>query len=148
MASSEAYDYLVVIVDDNSELLASLTFALTTRPSPRFRIITADNGVDGLEQICALQPHCAVIDVKMSGLDGTQLIHALRGDPTTASIPLVILSALVQENDRLRGLYSGADAYLTKPTTPDALIDAIEQAISLSANERATRMQLLLEQDC
>ncbi|MEO7000826.1 MAG: response regulator [Ktedonobacterales bacterium] len=147
MAPSQQYDYLVVIVDDNPDLLMSLTFALTTRQSPRFRIVTADNGIDGLEKVYTLQPHCVVIDVRMPGLEGTQVVHALRGDPATATIPLIILSALVQEKDLLRGMYAGADEYLTKPTTPDALICAIERVISLSASERFTRLKSLVEQE-
>jgi len=147
MVSPQEYDYLIVIVDDNPELLMSLTFALTSRESPRFHIQTANNGIDGLEQVSLLQPHCVVIDVKMPGLDGTQLVRALRGDPATATIPLIILSALVQEHDQQRGLYAGADRYLMKPTTPDVLISEIEQAISLSAADRARRLQLLAEQE-
>jgi CheY-like chemotaxis protein len=147
MASAQTYDYLVVIVDDNPDLLMSLTFALTSVPSPRFCIVTADNGIAGLEQVSALQPHCVIIDVKMPGLEGPQLVRALRGDPATATIPLVILSAMVQEKDIQRGLYAGADAYLTKPITPEALVAEIERAIALNASERAERLQWLAEQE-
>jgi two-component system phosphate regulon response regulator PhoB len=145
MASTQDYDYLVIIVDDNPELLMSLTFALSNLPSPRFCIRTADNGIAGLEQVSEMQPHCVIIDVKMPGLEGPQLVRALRGDPATATIPLIILSAMVQEKDIQRGLYAGADEYLTKPITPEGLVAAILRTIALNANERAIRLQMLAE---
>lgn len=145
MASTQTYDYLIVIVDDNPELLMSLTFALSSQPEPRFCIVTADNGIAGLEQVSELQPHCVIIDVKMPGLEGPQLVRALRGDPATATIPLLILSAMVQDKDIQRGLYAGADEYLTKPITPDALVAAIMRTIALGANDRAARLQMLAE---
>jgi two-component system cell cycle response regulator len=88
-----------------------------------------------------------VIDVKMPEVDGIQLVRALRGDPETAPIPIVILSALVQEADQALGLYAGADQYLTKPAKPQAVVEAIQRAIALNAEERAQRMRALAEED-
>src|SRR5262249_10146746 len=85
----------VLIVDDNEELLGSLAFALQRLGG--FRVALATDGADGLEKAVALRPHCMVIDVKMPEIDGLKLVRALRGDPETAGIPLIILSALVQD---------------------------------------------------
>lgn len=149
MSSSASYTsgppYTVLIVDDNDELLASLRFALGALGP--FQIVTASDGAEGLVRAAELQPHCVVLDVKMPGVDGLQLARVLRGDPDTASIPLVILSALIQERDQTVGMLAGADQYLTKPTKPQELVEAILQAIRLSEDDRLRRMQALATQE-
>jgi CheY-like chemotaxis protein len=137
--------YTVLIVDDNDELLASLRFALSALGP--FQIVTASDGAEGLVRAAEAQPHCVVLDVKMPGVDGLQLARVLRGDPETASIPLVILSALIQDKDQTVGMLAGADQYLTKPTKPQQLVEAILQAIRLSEEERLQRMQALATQE-
>jgi DNA-binding response OmpR family regulator len=92
-----------------------------------------------------MRPDCAVIDVKMPGLDGYQLVRALRGDPETAEMPLIILTALTQEHYRFAGLLAGADRYLTKPVTPSALVQAIDEVVHLSEAERAHRFRQVLD---
>jgi CheY-like chemotaxis protein len=87
-----------------------------------------------------------VIDVMMPGIDGFQLAHALRGDPETAEIPLVILTALAQEENRLAGLLSGADRYLVKPVRIPDLIEAIQAAIATSRAERERTLRALAEE--
>jgi DNA-binding response OmpR family regulator len=149
MSSSASHSsgppYTVLIVDDNDELLESLRFALTALGP--FLIATASDGAEGLERAYELRPHCVVIDVKMPGVDGLQLARALRGDAETATIPLVILSALIQDKDQTVGMLAGADQYLTKPTKPQELVAAIFQAIRLSEEERLKRLQGLAAQD-
>src|SRR5712691_10356197 len=112
--------YRVLISDDNRDLLDLITQSLTLLGD--YTVVTADNGADGLSLVMELRPDCAVIDVKMPGLDGYQLVRALRGDPETAGTPLVILTALVQESNRFAGMAAGVDCYLTKPVKPQDLV--------------------------
>lgn len=142
---SSGHQYTVLIVDDNDELLGSLRFALGALGP--FQIVTASDGGEGLARASELRPDCIIIDVKMPGVDGLQLARTLRGDGETASIPLVILSALIQEKDQTVGMLAGADQYLTKPTKPQELVEAILRAIRLSEEERLRRMQTLATQD-
>ena len=93
------------------------------------------------------QPECVIIDIVMPGLDGYQVVRALRGDPATAEIPLVILSALAQDHDHFRGLAAGADQYLTKPVRLERLFAAIDQAVMLAQTEREERARRLAEGD-
>ena len=137
--------YRVLIIDDNRDLLDLITQSLTLLGD--YTVVTADNGADGLSLVIELRPDCAVIDVKMPGLDGYQLVRALRGDPNTASIPLIILTALTQDHYRFAGLLAGADRYLTKPVTPSALVDAIHEVTRLNENERTRRLQALLDDE-
>lgn len=134
----------VLIVDDNHELLDLMTDSLTLLGD--YTVLTADNGADGLERAIESRPDCMVIDVKMPGLDGYQLVRALRGDPATAAMPLVILTALSQDHYRFAGMLVGADQYLTKPIKPPELITAIQEAIRVSQIDRARRMEALLRE--
>jgi len=135
----------VLVVDDNRDLLDAVAFALTYHQPP-FEVATASNGEEGLELLMSFQPDVAVIDVVMPQLNGYQLVRAIRGDPATAQIPLVILSALAQTPDILTGQYAGVDIYLTKPLNPQQLVSAIEQALQLSSTDRDRRIQALSDQ--
>lgn len=137
--------YTVLIVDDNRELLAVLEEGLTL--AGPFRVVTAEDGVQGLEAFFETRPDCVVIDVKMPELDGNQLVRILRGDQSSDQTPLVMLTALAQDYDRLRGMLSGADQYLLKPIKPRELAAAILTAISRSQEERLKHLQALAEED-
>ena len=135
----------VLIVEDNADLLDLLLLSLP-RLGP-FKVCGVSNGIAGLEQFYELRPQCVVIDIKMPGLDGYQLVRALRGDPETAGTPLIILTALAQQKDHFAGLAAGADLYLIKPVTPQALVEAIRQVIALSETERLARLEALLDEE-
>lgn len=145
MSATSSPTRTVLLVDDNTELLFLLTTAL--EKLGEFRVVSAVNGADALQLYFDTQPDCVVIDVRMPGLDGYQLVRALRGDPASAQTPLIILSAMAQEKDQLAGLISGADEYLLKPVKPLDLITIIQRAIGVSEEERQRRMQQLAEGD-
>ncbi|MFI5273342.1 MAG: response regulator transcription factor [Ktedonobacterales bacterium] len=134
----------VLVVDDNRRLLAFIGDALTELGG--YTVVTAEDGIKGLELYFALRPDCMVIDVKMPGLDGFQLVRALRGDPASASTPLIILTAMAQGRDRLAGLLAGVDQYLLKPVDPMELVTAIQQAITLGDDERRRRLRQLADE--
>jgi len=143
---SSGSKYTILIVDDNADLLESLRFAISILGDGEFQVETAADGAKGLERVYEVHPDCVIIDVKMPNLNGYQLVHVLRGDPETASIPLVILSALVQEHDYLAGMLAGADMYLTKPATPRSIVDAIHHCIGLTEAQREQRLHELVTQ--
>jgi DNA-binding response OmpR family regulator len=131
----------VLIVDDNPQLVGFIADALQELGD--FQVATATDGAQGLERYYVVRPDCMVIDVRMPGLDGYQLVRALRGDAETAHVPLILLTALAQDMDRFAGLVSGADDYLVKPVKPQDLIAAIERAIALGEEARRQRMRQL-----
>jgi CheY-like chemotaxis protein len=133
----------LLLVDDNTDLLNMLTLALKTLGN--YNIERATDGVGGLEQAVNIRPDCIIIDILMPGLDGYQLVRALRGDPETADIPLVILTAVAHDKGQFSGLAAGADQYLTKPASPQSLIAAIQQAMALNQQERDRRLRALAE---
>lgn len=138
----------VLLVDDNPDIFSMYQDVLPAM-SP-FQVFTAADGVEALEALdrCLNSGQgvdCVVVDVKMPHLDGLQLMRALRGDPRSADIPAVILTALAQDKDQFAGLAAGADQYLTKPVSVPDLITVISAAIALSAEQRTTRLRDLAE---
>jgi len=131
--------YKVLLVDDDLNLLPSLVTLLEELSD--FTIVTAIDGRQALECVVTEQPDCMVIDVRMPELTGYQLVQVIRGDPETANIPVVILSALVQERDKWTGLVVGADRYLTKPVESMELIATIYEAIQRSEQDRLLSLQ-------
>lgn len=134
----------VILIDDNEQLLTILSSSL--RMLAGYQVITVQNGIDGLETIVAEEPDCVVIDVMMPGLNGFQLVRVLRGDPATANIPIILLTALVQEADQYVGQASGADYYLMKPVKPMDVIAVVDQALNISQEERRQRLDRILQQ--
>ncbi len=135
----------VLVIDDNLELLEVLAEGLEL--AGPFSVLTASDGAQGLEQCLIQHPDCLVIDVKMPQLNGYQLVRALRGDPETAEIPLILLTALAQDYERFAGLAAGTDRYLIKPVTPRELAAAIQEVLMLSAQERQRRFSQLVEEE-
>jgi len=133
----------ILVVDDNEELVFLIGESL--RRLGHYQVETASDGIEGLRRFYELRPDCMVIDVKMPGLDGYQLVRLLRGDPDSEAMPIVMLTALVQDRDRFDGLSSGADRYLTKPARPTEIVAAIREALAASEEDRIRHFQELSE---
>ena len=107
----------VLVIDDNTNILELLEDTL----SDDYNVFTAQSGEQGLEVIKQLMPDLIVTDIMMPGLDGLELTQQLKQNKHTMHIPLVILSARRSDEQRVEGLESGADAYVSKPFSPQYL---------------------------
>jgi twitching motility two-component system response regulator PilH len=125
---------VILVIDDDPDLIETITDSLELQGG--YQVRSAPDGESGLISAIENPPDCIVVDVRMPNLNGLQFVRALQGDRNTASIPIVMLSALVQDTDLLRGLLSGADAYLHKPVRLQDLLNAIERSIQLSQQQR------------
>jgi len=101
----------VVIIEDDPELLQYLKSNLSTG----FEVITAKDGITGKELINIYNPDLVITDIMIPGIDGTELCRSIKSDIKTSHIPVIILTAKTGDEERLKGLESGADAFLVKP---------------------------------
>jgi signal transduction histidine kinase len=112
----------VLVADDNADMREYLTRLL----ADRFRVEAVGDGAAALQAVHRERPDVIVSDVMMPGLDGFQLIAALRADESTRRMPVVLLSARAGEEARVEGLQAGADDYLVKPFSARELIARVE----------------------
>ena len=91
-----------------------------------FDVITAGDGVRALELVRGRCPDLVVLDLGLPGMDGTDVARAIRRD---SDLPIVMLTARVQEDDRLHGLEIGADDYITKPFSPRELVARVRAVL-------------------
>jgi CheY-like chemotaxis protein len=122
----------VLVVDDDDVIRQLITVNLELEG---FDVVTAVDGQDALDKVKQAQPQVITLDVMMPRLDGWEAAARLRGDPETAHIKVILLSARAQEADLQRGERIGVDAYLTKPFDPDELIDLVRRLMD-DAGER------------
>lgn len=125
-AEEMAKSYTVLIVEDNPELRHYLKEEL----SKSYKVITAENGKKGYELAVQKLPDLIITDVIMPVMDGLQLCKNIKGDLKTSHIPLLMLSAKAMVKDRLEGIDSGADMYLSKPFELDILKSSLAQLIT------------------
>ncbi|MTV26039.1 response regulator transcription factor [Nitriliruptoraceae bacterium ZYF776] len=114
----------VLAVDDDPIILRLLQLNLEMEGH---EVATAPDGRAGLEAIRAQRPDLVLLDVMMPHMDGFQVCEAVRADEDAevAATPIVMLSAKAQEADISRGLDAGANAYVTKPFDPMALVELV-----------------------
>ena len=114
----------ILLIDDdpsNREILKARLEALG------HEVLEASNGEDGLTAAQQSAPALIFLDVMMPRLDGWHVCRALKSNPRTRDIPVVMLTALSQQMDELRGYESGVNEYLTKPWDPDQLQQVLDR---------------------
>ena len=109
---------LILAADDDEIILGLVVYRLE---HSGYRVITARDGDEAVKQAFAEKPALAVIDVMMPKLDGYEVTRALRANDDTKDIPIILLTARVQEEDVDKGFEAGADDYLRKPFSPQEL---------------------------
>jgi DNA-binding response OmpR family regulator len=114
----------VLAVDDDPTILRLLQVNLEM---DGHEVHTADDGEAALERVREVEPEILLLDVMMPHLDGWEVCERLRADPANDHLPIVFLSARAQESDLARGTAVGADAYITKPFDPLALVELVER---------------------
>jgi len=117
----------LVVVDD-SRTQAAMLSALLQRNG--FEVLSALDGQEALRAIKKHQPDLVISDIVMPVMDGYALCHALKSDPAISGTPIILLTALNDPTDIVRGLQAGADYYLTKPFSPPYLLSTVESVLS------------------
>ncbi len=102
----------VLVIEDHPDQRDLLAIVLQREG---YRVVTAANGVEALEKLREETVHIALSDIMMPKMDGFELINKIRSDDALKNIYLILITARIQEGDRVRGLDLGADDYITKP---------------------------------
>ncbi len=126
----------LLVVDDDPNLVLLAKDYLEFRG---YEVVAASNGLEALEVMRRLTPDLIICDVMMPEMDGYTFVQTLRSDRATDWIPVIFLSARGQTADRVRGLNTGAEAYLVKPFEPEELVAQVEA--TLKHTERLLQMQ-------
>jgi PAS domain S-box-containing protein len=127
----------IVLADDNADMRSYVARILD---EAGYDVVVTGDGEAALQAIRRVLPALVLSDVMMPRLDGFELIAALRADPATASLPVILLSARTGEEAQIEGLGSGADDYITKPFASRELVARIQATISHS-QQRADMLQ-------
>ncbi len=119
----------VLVVEDEPDLADLLRHHLERA---QFRVETESRGDSALETIRKRPPDLVILDLMLPGLDGLELARILKRDPTTARLPIVMVTARAEEVDRIVGLELGADDYITKPFSPREVVLRIQAVLRRS----------------
>ena len=119
-------DARVLLVDDDPVILKLLQVNFEMEG---YTVMTANDGVEGLEKERAERPDIVLLDIMMPRMDGLQVTKALKGDAETKAIPIILLSAKAQASDIQLGKDMGADDYLTKPFDPLELLERVSDLL-------------------
>lgn len=128
----------ILIVDDNPDVVEITREELL---ACNYEVITASNGLEGLNKAEREDPDLVILDIMLPGIDGYEVCHRLRSKSRTAELPILMYSAKVRESDREMGLRMGANDYVAKSldSAPD-LVRRVEVLLAKKAEKEAAAL--------
>lgn len=118
---------VVLVADDDEDILLLVTARLRREG---YELVQARDGEQALALARERRPDLAVLDIGMPGLDGLEVVAAIRSDPEIAGTRVLLLTAKAQEQDVRRGYEAGADAYMKKPFSPAELAAKVAELLA------------------
>jgi two-component system KDP operon response regulator KdpE len=128
---------LILVVDDEARMVRFIRLNLE---HDGFQVISAYNGREALEQVRSALPNLVLLDVMMPDVDGFEVLERIREQ---SSIPVIMLTAKGEEDDRVRGLELGADDYITKPFSPRELVSRVRAVLRRTETESSVASGLI-----
>ncbi len=113
----------ILIVDDEADLVETVRFPLEMEG---FNVLVSYNGEDALNQARKEKPDLIILDLMLPKLDGYKVCRLLKFDEKYKHIPILMLTAKIQEKDKILGMETGADEYITKPFEMDDLMEKVK----------------------
>ena len=120
----------ILVIDDEKNIRASLASILEDE---EYKVFFATSGEEGIEKFQNIKPDAIFLDIWLPGIDGLEICHTLRQE---SDIPIIMLTAMTTDEDRLRGLDLGADDYVTKPFSPRELAARVRAVLRRIPGER------------
>lgn len=130
----------ILVVDDEERMIRFIRLNLE---HDGFKVIEAGNGTQAINKVRSSMPDLALLDIMMPDMDGFEVLKIIR---ETSAMPVIMLTAKGEENDRVRGLELGADDYITKPFSPRELVSRIK-AVLRRVETPGAAMHSLIEVD-
>jgi DNA-binding response OmpR family regulator len=113
----------ILVVDDEVDLVKTVQFSLELEG---YKVLVSYNGEDALNQARKENPDLILLDIMLPKLDGYKVCRLLKFDEKYKHIPILMLTAKTQEKDKIVGMETGADEYITKPFDMDELMEKIK----------------------
>lgn len=129
----------ILVVDDEPDLVQLVSYNLKKEG---FAVSVSADGEDALQKIKKTEFNLILLDLMLPGIQGMEVCRILRNNPKTEHIPVIMLTARVEEADKVRGLETGADDYMTKPFSPKELIARVN-AVLRRTGERAAKDKVI-----
>jgi DNA-binding response OmpR family regulator len=130
---------VILIADDDEDILELVRLRLSRSG---YETVLARNGAEALAAARERKPDVALLDVSMPAMNGYEVTAALKADPTTKDIPVILLTARAQTADVTKGFDAGADDYITKPFSPQALQIRVAAALGDSVGQASPQTML------
>ncbi len=121
----------ILIVDDEQDIVESLKFVLENY---NYACYCAYNGEDGLKLAREISPDLIILDVMMPRINGYKISRLLKFDTKYKNIPILMVTARSQEEDKLIGEETGADEYITKPFDLDEVVKTVQKYLAAESN--------------
>ena len=131
---------LILVADDAPDIVRLIEMVLKAEG---YRVVTGKNGEEVLRLVATEKPDLLILDVMMPGIGGLEVCERLRSRAETADLPIIMLSALGQAPDRVRGLRAGADDYVAKPLDREELLARVVVHLNRARRLRAAQSQVV-----
>ena len=132
----------VLVVDDEPDVLLLCRVNLEFEG---YEVMEASDGVEAMSRVRERRPDVILLDVMMPRMDGWQVLTELKADEALQDIPVVMLTAKVQDQDQIRGWSSGASEYITKPFSPLSLSQVLEDVLADGPDDEERRRSMVLD---
>jgi DNA-binding response OmpR family regulator len=131
----------VLVIDDEPDVLLLCRLNLE---HAGHEVLQALSGELGLALAREQHPDVVILDLMMPMMDGYAVLAALKEDERTRDVPVVVLTAKVRLEDRIRSWQDGASEFVTKPFQPELLLNTLDEVVAMSSDERAERRDQVL----